>query len=592
MFEFQGGDGATQHEHMMANSLTACDVVPSAAHLTASMLASVFPSETYHRTRITAPTYGAQSDKEVKLGSLELLDSSGNLFPSIDLSDGRLAIFGSYSEHEIEGLDITPMSEQLVIMNPPFTRAMSDWIEGDEGTYRPFNAMGNTQETQQYMRAREKLLTRNTCYNGYQSMPSAFCAVAHKMVARGGRIALVLPLTCCVGNSWRKFRDLLAREYEDAIVVSICKAGTGDSAWSANTKISEVLVSAKRRVSPGSLRDRPTQGLFVNLHARPATNIMAQEVGRELNRLREESHELRTLEDGISGGQEVCLGEDLLGEGLLMDLNRPNWPIVGVQNLSLAQFAEQLSLGELCMFDRTQHHLPIRPMRDFAEIGPSANNIANNHTAAFDRLFRPDAKLFPMIWRHNSDTHRFLAAESDVEGRIRPGKSAQADRIWETRSHLHLASELGFTTSRVVSVFTPKRCIGGRSWPSIKLASTEMEKATCVWFNTTAGLILYWYHSSRQQRTRGIMPVRAIADLPSLDVSQLDPDQLTRLVAIYDRLCSSAFKRVNALTTDATRQALDKAVICDVFGLSKDTYEQLRVIGELWCSEPSLGAES
>ena len=70
-----GGEPADLHAHMMKEALTACDVLPSAVHLTASMLSSSHPAERYDGTRTIVTQYGKTEDGGVSIGSLDLLAS-------------------------------------------------------------------------------------------------------------------------------------------------------------------------------------------------------------------------------------------------------------------------------------------------------------------------------------------------------------------------------------------------------------------------------------------------------------------------------------------------------------------------------------
>ena len=81
LIELDGGDASAHHKSMMENSLTAIDIVPSAAHLTAAMLSSVHPKETYEESRILIAEYGEMDHRGVAIGSLELLDKGRNWFP-------------------------------------------------------------------------------------------------------------------------------------------------------------------------------------------------------------------------------------------------------------------------------------------------------------------------------------------------------------------------------------------------------------------------------------------------------------------------------------------------------------------------------
>ena len=58
----------------MATGLVGCDVLPAAAHLTASMLSGTHPTVKYQQSSIMTVAYGKQADGGVALGSLDLLD--------------------------------------------------------------------------------------------------------------------------------------------------------------------------------------------------------------------------------------------------------------------------------------------------------------------------------------------------------------------------------------------------------------------------------------------------------------------------------------------------------------------------------------
>ena len=79
-----GGDPERLHAHMMENSLTACDVLPSAVHLTALMLSSSHPRQQYDGSRTMVAQYGKTDHGGVSIGSLDLLDHTRKfktLFP-------------------------------------------------------------------------------------------------------------------------------------------------------------------------------------------------------------------------------------------------------------------------------------------------------------------------------------------------------------------------------------------------------------------------------------------------------------------------------------------------------------------------------
>ena len=73
LYEATGGDAEVIHPAMMSTALIGCDVLPAAAHLTASMLASAHPTVKYKGSKIFNVGYGPREGGGVSLGSLDLL---------------------------------------------------------------------------------------------------------------------------------------------------------------------------------------------------------------------------------------------------------------------------------------------------------------------------------------------------------------------------------------------------------------------------------------------------------------------------------------------------------------------------------------
>ena len=74
--ERAGGYPAQLHPAMMEEVLYGCDVMPSAIHITGSTLSGAQPNIGFGQSRLYTMPYGRQSDGTVKIGSLELLQSS------------------------------------------------------------------------------------------------------------------------------------------------------------------------------------------------------------------------------------------------------------------------------------------------------------------------------------------------------------------------------------------------------------------------------------------------------------------------------------------------------------------------------------
>ena len=147
--ENAGGDPAAIHPAMMEEVLYGCDVMPSAIHITGSTLSGIQPNIGFGQSRLYTMPYGRQQDGTVKIGSLELLQSS-QAMTLFNTSDPALRT-GSAGEETAAHVNVEVPDEgfDLVIMNPPFTRNTTN--EGETaGTYAgAFAAFGNSLSVQE-----------------------------------------------------------------------------------------------------------------------------------------------------------------------------------------------------------------------------------------------------------------------------------------------------------------------------------------------------------------------------------------------------------------------------------------------------------
>lgn len=100
------------------------------------------------------------------------------------------------------------------------------------------------------------------------------------------------------------------------------------------------------------------------------------------------------------------VGGELVGEMLSVPISRSSWNVLGVRDMSLAQFAFQLRKGNLWFPSiklPLQEKLSVRKIREFGRVGYADNNIANNSAAAFDRVSISVSPDFPMMWAKDSE---------------------------------------------------------------------------------------------------------------------------------------------------------------------------------------------
>ena len=130
--------------------------------------------------------------------------------------------------------------------------------------------------------------------------------------------------------------------------------------------------------------------------------------------------------------------------------------------------------------------------------------------------------------------------------------------------------------------------MGGTSWPNMLMETPEKEKAACAWLNGTLGMISFWIMSNRTQSGRGRTTVKAIPDIPILDFSRLSEEQIQAGAQIYDDLCVKKMMPANEAHRDPVRQELDRRIITEVLGLDDKAVDQLAILRNQWCMEPTV----
>ena len=584
-----GGEPEELHAHMMENNLTACDVLPSSVHLTASMLSSSHPTQRYEGSRTVVMDYGKTEKGGVAIGSLDLLGGAGVARPLMRLHRSKV-VTGTGERKSDLPVDMPPLSQDLVIMNPPFTRAGSDWKIGNPQGYdtKTFHGLSTDLETQKRMAELAREYAKGTCAHGYAGIASWFVALANNMVKNAGTIALVLPMTALQGRTWLKMRQLIASKYSDVTILTIAAARQNDQAFSAETGIAETLLVCRKTHKATSGR-----GLFVSLKRRPNSEMEANEIARVISKESGEAT-VRRLEDGPFGGSPLYVGDERVGEMIDAPLseNAP-WSAVGISDFAVTQTVRQLSDGLLWLPQMLEHDaVPVAMSRVSPQgtLGKGDAVIVGREGKAAYKMIRPASSTssHPMLWNHDAQREKSMIVSPDSEGRIIRGMESLAGEIWDTRSHSHHNRDFRFNSQPLAVAFTETLTIGGRAWPNVKFDDRAQEIAYTLWGNSTLGLLCYWWHSSRQQAGRGSMPISAIRSMSTLDVTKLTQAQLDKAEEIFEDMRELKFLPANEAYQDNTRKELDYRVLIEMLGLPESILEPLDLLRLKWCSEPSV----
>ena len=583
--ERTGGNPADLHRVMMEEVLYGCDVIPSAVHITGSTLSGVEPGIGFEGSRIYNLPYGRQPDDSVKIGSLELLQSSAVL-TLFNLSDPAQRT-GSAGEETAEQIiaEMPDKGYDFVIMNPPFTRNT-----GHEGAhisvFNPaFAAFAASDVDQKDMSKRMGRLKRGTCYHGNAGVASAFAALAHRKLKRGGVLALVLPLSAASGLSWQKFRRMLLSRYTDVTVLSIAASDTDDLSFSADTGLAECLVIA-RRLKLGETHTGPLH--FTSLVRRPQGLTHASAIARNIF----SCDEVRALEDGPYGGTPLTIGDALTGG--MVTVPSPSdgeaWSTVRLSDYSLAQTAFALVQSKLWLPAKPAAlELKTASLDSVGKLGRYHLDISGPPPRAPFAKSKPSpTATYPCLWNHDAKRETRIVCLSDSQLQARRGMETKAAAVWETASRAHINRDFRFNSQPLTAAITERKSMGGIAWPNVIFIDDRFDYPFAVWCNSTLGLLSYWWHSNRQQSGRGRTTIRAVESLNMLDFRELSDDQLLMAELIFDEFRDKELKPAYVADADPNRALLDRLVICDLLGFDKTVYEAVRRLAAKWCAEPSV----
>ena len=585
--ERAGGDSTSLHPVMIEEVLYGCDVMPSAIHITGSTLSGMRPNVGFNQSRLYTMPYGKQKDGTVKIGSLELLQASTAL-TLFNTSDPALRTGSVGEETAAEvNVDIPDEGFDLVIMNPPFTRATNHEGAHADITNPAFAAFDATPADQTEMGDRINQLGKDSCYHGNAGIASAFAALAHKKLKAGGVLALVLPLSAAAGLSWQGFRKTLAENYTDLTVLSIAASDNDHLSFSADTGMAECLVIA-RKLKQSEAATGTGRGHFVSLDRRAQGFAHAGSLAMNVSH----PERARRIEDGPYGGTALMIGDEPAGESMTapVQTDAASWGAVRLSDLSLAQTAFALAQSKLWLpGSHSALDVKVVPLNKTAELGLVDRDITGPlPRGPFDKIAPTPTATYPSLWNHDAKNETRMVCRPDSQLRVRSGMETKAAGVWATASRAHVNRDFRFNSQPLTAALTERESMGGVAWPNVRFQNGRFDYAFTLWSNSTLGLLLYWWHSNRQQSGRGRTTIRAVESLPVLDLRALSEEQLRTSEAIFNELRDIELKPAYLADADPNRALLDRRVVCDLLGFGEDVYEGVRRLSAKWCAEPSV----
>ena len=568
----RGGGISDLHKVLMEDCLMGIDINPLAAHMTAAGLSSSGLDVEYDRSNIAAV-----SVKGGGVGSLSLL-VSGQLTNMLDK-----AKFDATQEEEAATITVANESQDLVIQNPPYTRA--------NAARKLFDVAGISEHERELslshlkgIRGRMKR-SGDEMISGPAGLATDFSALADMKLKRGGVFATVLPITAARAESWSGFRKAIESRYEN--IIAIAFTGHQAGMMSADTDIGEMLLVARKRPGPP-----PTSILSVNLSRHPGSLAEAFWYRRLISEAnRSELHADSLVVDDAKIGSWVRAAT--LAPGF-------PWFAVGMRNDDLTAATARLMSGELYSpQDRTERSLgvPITRLEMVVDVGPSHDSIGHPRGGdergafVFDPMDLGDAPTHPALWAANATTQRRLTISPTHGGRAY-GDDEDIRKMLEKRSDLFISRTLRMTSQALAAARTVDLAMGGPAWASLVSDDEGVKAALAIWLNSTLGLVLRSCYAQNTQAGRARMNIRALAGFPVPDFGAATPaSERARSVALerYAELAALELRPISYAHADDNRKRIDEVAL-DMVGLGgePEAARALDFLRDIWCREPQV----
>lgn len=530
------------------------------------------PSTTGHRDNENQEI----ESREVGLGAIDLLDPQSRQAVQTAEQDSHLKLRGQH----------------IVIMNPPFTRSLSP-EELDQNTQADEDSTATTPQELKAMTQRASDIAQK--FNNKNKAPLAihFATLAQQMITPGGIIAATLPMTALSSppgkqedglSGWHLFRQTIAREFTDVIVVSTATYETSLTSFSQETGIAEVILIA-RKTRAGET-PHPT-GRFINLTQTPQDEEEAYSFAaaiRDNPATHPESNETPQVH------RVSVRGTDIGTETRVHLKDTDTWPMTAVLNPHTIHTASQVRSGILRRSN--QEHgitIPITNLGRLGEQSPGNAYIKKFLNIVPGAPATPGA--YPHLYTHNSSTQTTVLITPEHSATPRPGRQKTQEKAQKKAGRLHINTNQRYNSQPLPAAVTEIPCLPGSNWSTFRMDDPEMEQATALWLNTTIGLASQWAISNRTQPGFGFISQPHAKAIPTLDVTKLSRRQLHEMGQLFTEMAQTTLMPASCAWQDPARIELDRRVFQEILGITDGA--ALRLITWLrnaWCLEPTVQA--
>jgi hypothetical protein len=512
------------------------------------------------------------------LGSLELLNNGhvGGILAFIE--GGLQGAVERVSVSGVEGAFTIPNEFDLIIMNPPFTRATGrteaygerrglfgfitdeknrqsllnnlNKVRDRAGDFLSNNAKANKELFPPII---QEIIEGRDGLSAYLNIGQAgegllFLYLAHKFIKDGGVIAFVLPRSLLMGISWFLARVLLATKYHLKYVIVSSDSENGYN-FSESTGLSEVLIVARRQ----DKHSPDEETVFINLLRKPNTALEAIALADEI------------MNKHVTLGNVATAHITRVKRSSLLNFIL-NWDALA--NEWLFNYLDGMVRSGMVSIGNITVKTPLTQLNTFITV-----NTVNRHyiTDAFNLIVhgnrvdcdayrnKPNVPYVPMICGGGEEaTNRMLIQPNAYVPDV---NNDTAMRIKSLRSKFFLPNRIIWDTFHTIALRSTEEAISNAYYMVRTNLTEEQEKALTLWLNSFWGILTVF---SFMEITVGAFTGLNIAQwrvLPVLNVRGLNEDAVKCLANAFDKYVNVDFGRFPEQFGRGTRMDMDVDVI-------------------------------
>jgi len=562
------------------------DALRYASQITAINLALIGPQGKITKENVFTIYLGIlnKPNRVPWLGSLELLNNGKRVGGILEFIEGGLqGAVEKVSVSGVEGVFAIPDEFDLIIMNPPFTRATGRTetygerrgllgFVADENARQ--NLLGRLDDVRN--RARQSLIENARAYrdvfpniireiidgrgnlSAYLNIGQAgegllFLYLAHRFVRNGGVIAFVLPRNLLMGVSWFLARVLLATRYHLKYVIVSSDPENGYN-FSEGTSLSEVLIVAKRQ-DEHSLDE---ETVIINLLRKPNTALEAIALADEI---------MKKKYGYVSLGGNMAMAyvtrvkrSDLLNYIL-------NWNILVYEGLF--KYLDSMIKRNEVEIGGITVRMPLSRFNDLitdmgvnrrGDVIEAFNLIVRGNRVDCDAYRnRPNVPYIPMICGGGEEVANRMLIQPNAY--VPDMDNSKTRRIKSLRTRFFLPNRIRWNTFHTIALRSTEPAISNVYFMVRTNLTEEQEKALTLWLNSFWGILTVFAFMEITEEAFTSLNIAQWRVLPVLNVRELNEDAVKCLANAFDKYANADFGRLTEQFGRGTRMEMDVDVI-------------------------------